>query len=302
MANSTAKSTKEAIKKTKTSKPPSDSSRRRAASPSLRYIGPSFPSEPVLVPLQAAASNASCRRHEGRRGQARESGAASPQGEQDRSLSRATTNPRRARAGRFLYIIDHHHLSLALWQTQVDHAYVEIVDDLSRLTRERFWARMEDEGRLHPFDEAGRRIDPARLPSRLTGLRNDPYRDLAWSVREYGGFEKNEAPYSEFFWASFFRSRIALGAVRSDYDWAVCAGDQACQDGRGCNAAGVQRQVTAPAAIAPLCPASPADARTGASTRCRRGQPEPRRSPSRAISAPRACRRSSSPCRCRACC
>jgi hypothetical protein len=123
--------------------------------------------------------------------------------------------------GDFLYIIDHHHLSLALWQTQVDHAYVEIVDDLSRLTRERFWARMEDEGRLHPFDEAGRRIDPERLPSRLTGLRNDPYRDLAWSVREYGGFEKNEAPYSEFFWASFFRSRITLGAVRSDYDWAV---------------------------------------------------------------------------------
>jgi hypothetical protein len=123
--------------------------------------------------------------------------------------------------GQFLYIIDHHHLSLALWQTQVDHAYVEIVDDLSRLPRERFWTRMEDEGRLHPFDESGRRIDPSELPSRLTGLRNDPYRDLAWSVREYGGFEKGEAPYSEFFWASFFRSRIDAGALRSDYDWAV---------------------------------------------------------------------------------
>ena len=123
--------------------------------------------------------------------------------------------------GDLLYIIDHHHLSLALWQTQVDHAYVEIVDDLSQLSCERFWARMEDDGRLHPFDETGRRIDPARLPSRLPGLRHDPYRDLAWSVREYGGFEKDQVPYSEFFWAAFFRSRITPSALRSDYDWAV---------------------------------------------------------------------------------
>jgi hypothetical protein len=189
--------------------------------PIIRQVGSPFPSEPVLVPLQALRPTQAA---VGMRAVAAKREKVERRAHKVRKIARFLEQrpiPAVRGPGDLLYIIDHHHLSLALWQTQVDHAYVEIVDDRSRLSREHFWARMEDEGRLHPFDETGRRIDPARLPSRLTGLRHDPYRDLAWSVRERGGFEKDEVPYSEFFWASFFRSRIALGALRSDYDWAV---------------------------------------------------------------------------------
>lgn len=120
-----------------------------------------------------------------------------------------------------LFIVDHHHLSLALLQAEVTEAFVQVIDDLSQLPRTAFWQQMEAAGRLHPFDEAGRRMLPSRLPRRLTALRHDPYRDLAWSVREAGAFEKSLEPYSEFRWAAFFRTRIAPHTLKQNYDAAV---------------------------------------------------------------------------------
>ncbi len=88
------------------------------------------------------------------------------------------------------------------------------------LTRERFWVRMEDEGRLHP---STRPSGASILRGCLRGLRacvTSLIRDLAWSVQASTAlFEKDEgALFRSSSWASFFRSRIALGAVRSDYD------------------------------------------------------------------------------------
>lgn len=119
------------------------------------------------------------------------------------------------------YIIDRHHLSLALWQAGVDAAFISLIDDLSRLSCQRFWKFMEEDGRLHPFDRAGRRIHPDRLPKRIDGLAHDPYRDLAWSVRGEGGFDKSMLPYSEFLWANFFRTRIPIKLVQHQYPAAV---------------------------------------------------------------------------------
>jgi hypothetical protein len=96
-----------------------------------------------------------------------------------------------------------------------------IIADLSAMSREKFWTFMERDGWLHPFDQAGRRIPPARLPQCLDGLAHDPYRDLAWSVRRNGGFEKSMTPYSEFSWANFFRKRIPAQTVERDYPKAV---------------------------------------------------------------------------------
>jgi hypothetical protein len=80
---------------------------------------------------------------------------------------------------------------------------------------------MEAEGRLYPFDEEGRRVPPALLPLGLHELRHDPYRDLAWEVREAGGFVKSRIAYAEFQWANFFRQHITLSSVRRDHDAAV---------------------------------------------------------------------------------
>ncbi len=118
------------------------------------------------------------------------------------------------------YIIDHHHLSLALLQSNVTEAFVRIIDDLSMLPKPQFWKCMAAVGQLHPFDHNGQRIAPCGLPARLTQLKRDPFRDLAWSVREAGGFVKTDAPYSEFRWAQFFRTRIPRTSVVRDFDHA----------------------------------------------------------------------------------
>jgi hypothetical protein len=119
------------------------------------------------------------------------------------------------------YMIDHHHLGLALTQVDVGGAYIEVIDDLSRLSPRAFWTRMEQQGQVYPYDETGQRIPISWLPKRLSALRHDPFRDLASSVRDLGGFDKSEEPFAEFLWASFFRQRIAYATVASRYDSAV---------------------------------------------------------------------------------
>lgn len=120
-----------------------------------------------------------------------------------------------------LYIVDHHHLSLALVQSNVSNALVQIIDDYSALSPQRFWHVMEQQGLVYPFDERGERVPLSRMPRDMSGLRADPYRDLAWSVREAGGFKKSRAPYSEFRWAEFFRTTIPTRIVDDDYERAV---------------------------------------------------------------------------------
>jgi hypothetical protein len=118
------------------------------------------------------------------------------------------------------YIIDHHHLSLALLQSEVTEAFVRIIDDLSWLPPAQFWKKMATSGRLHPFDHLGQRIAPRALPGTVKDLKRDPHRDLAWSVREAGGFLKTAAPFSEFRWAQFFRDRIPRTSVMRDFEYA----------------------------------------------------------------------------------
>lgn len=128
-----------------------------------------------------------------------------------------------------LFIIDHHHFGLALWHAEIKRAFAIVIDDKSGLSQAEFWRHMEAEGRLYPFDEEGRRIKPSGLPTGLHELRHDPFRDLAWEVREAGGFRKSKVPYAEFQWAGFFRDRISLAAVRRDHDDAVVKALKLCR-------------------------------------------------------------------------
>ena len=122
--------------------------------------------------------------------------------------------------GNDFYIIDHHHLSMALHQSEVTEAFVRVIGDLSRLPRAEFWRRMAERGCLHPYDHHGERIHPSALPAAIPHLKRDAYRDLAWSVREGGGFVKSERPYAEFRWAQFFRCRIPRTSVLRDFEHA----------------------------------------------------------------------------------
>lgn len=120
--------------------------------------------------------------------------------------------------GENYYIIDHHHLSLALWQSEVEEVFVRVVDDLSDMPKRTFLRAMASLGWLHAYDARGREICPTRLPASLDRLRADRYRDLAWSVRQAGGFKKTHVPFSEFAWANFFRERIPANVVSRDFE------------------------------------------------------------------------------------
>ena len=111
------------------------------------------------------------------------------------------------------YIIDHHHLGLALMAEGEQDVLVTMLDDLSWLEPGVFWRTLEFRSWSHPYDHRGRRRDYRDMPRRLSQLENDPFRSLAGLVRNAGGFAKDQAPFVEFLWADFFRSRVAARLI-----------------------------------------------------------------------------------------
>ena len=119
------------------------------------------------------------------------------------------------------WLIDHHHLALALHEEGVEHVLVTVVARLDHLTKKRFLTVMDNRNWLHPYDEAGKRRDWAELPRHVAKLADDPYRSLAGEVRRAGGYAKSEAAFSEFLWADFFRDRIRRHQVEAKFSGAV---------------------------------------------------------------------------------
>lgn len=115
------------------------------------------------------------------------------------------------------YVIDHHHLALALHDEGVVTVATTVIADLQGLERDAFWVFLDNRGWLHPFDAAGKRCTYAAIPKTLSDLVDDPYRSLAGEVREGGGYAKDATPFSEFIWADYFRRRIARHALDGDF-------------------------------------------------------------------------------------
>jgi hypothetical protein len=113
------------------------------------------------------------------------------------------------------YVIDHHHLGVALIDEGVDTAWVAVIDDLSWLRPSVFWRTLEFRRWTHPYDEKGRRVDFEDIPKRLTSLHDDPYRSLAGLIRLAGGFAKVDEPFAEFLWADFLRANIPLSLLEN---------------------------------------------------------------------------------------
>ena len=109
-----------------------------------------------------------------------------------------------------VYIVDHHHLGLALIEEKVDSVPVLVQRDFSWLEPAVFWRTMEFNRWAHPYDAHGHRADYNAFPAKLTDLADDPYRTLSARVREAGGYSKDATPYAEFLWADFLRSRVKL--------------------------------------------------------------------------------------------
>jgi hypothetical protein len=129
-----------------------------------------------------------------------------------------------------LYIIDHHHLVRACWESGIEKVVLELKADLSHMRPEDFWKFMSDSHWIHPYDQFGNGPhSPELLPQNIRGLADDPYRSLAWTIREKGGFKKSEHPFCEFHWADYFRKHIKLGFSRKDFDTAIEEALHACR-------------------------------------------------------------------------
>jgi hypothetical protein len=120
-----------------------------------------------------------------------------------------------------LYLVDHHHLALALHEEGVKHVLTSIVADLSHLDRQEFWSVMDHRNFVYPFDVDGVRHPIENLPKRIVDLKDDPFRALAGAVRDAGGFAKIDAPFSEFLWADFLRRRVGGKKLRHSFEDAV---------------------------------------------------------------------------------
>jgi hypothetical protein len=119
------------------------------------------------------------------------------------------------------FIIDHHHLALALHEVGHKTVQLMVLKRLNWLGLETFWRLMEFHQWAHPFDQRGRRVAFTKIPATVAQLIDDPYRSLAGSARKAGAFAKDITPFSEFLWADFFRSKIAKPILVKNWDGAV---------------------------------------------------------------------------------
>ena len=119
------------------------------------------------------------------------------------------------------YIIDHHHLALALHKEGMEHVLVTVISDLHQLELDAFWVFLDHHGWVYPYDANGRRRDFSDIPKSVTGLKDDPFRSLAGELRRAGGFAKDATPYSEFLWADFLRQRLKAMVVKMDFEAAL---------------------------------------------------------------------------------
>ena len=114
------------------------------------------------------------------------------------------------------FIVDHHHLGLALHEEGVERVKLMVLDDLSYLAPTIFWRVMEQRAWVHPFDDKGARRAYVDIPTCLTELRDDPYRSLAGMLRTAGGYAKDASPFAEFLWADYLRPHVTRAQIRKD--------------------------------------------------------------------------------------
>jgi hypothetical protein len=119
------------------------------------------------------------------------------------------------------FVVDHHHLSLALHNEGVDGVQIIVMADLRTLADDEFWVFLDNRSWVHPYDARGRRCRYDEIPRRITGLKDDPFRSLAGELRRSGGFAKDTTPFSEFLWADYLRRRIGRATANNNFDKAM---------------------------------------------------------------------------------
>ena len=119
------------------------------------------------------------------------------------------------------YVLDHHHLALALHKAGQTTVLVTVLVDLSALGKASFWTYLDNRAWCHPYNAAGKRRDFDAIPKQVSDLADDPYRSLAGELRRAGGFAKDTTPFSEFLWADFLRTRVRVKQIEDRFSAAL---------------------------------------------------------------------------------
>jgi len=97
-----------------------------------------------------------------------------------------------------IYIIDHHHFAVALFQSFLDFKrptihrvlYACIQADYSNMSQQDFWKTMEHNRFVFLEDERGNTITVEQLPDTLKLMADNPYRTLASWLRKSNAYVK----------------------------------------------------------------------------------------------------------------
>jgi hypothetical protein len=119
------------------------------------------------------------------------------------------------------YVVDHHHLALALHDEGVEDILVTTVADLTMVDPDAFWVVLDNRRWVYPYDAKGERRDFREIPKTVTDLKDDPFRSLSGELRRVGGFAKDTTPFSEFLWADFLRRKMSRKSVEDNFEKAV---------------------------------------------------------------------------------
>ncbi len=111
------------------------------------------------------------------------------------------------------FIVDGHHLALALLREGVDSVAVRQIADLSNLDAHQFFMALKRRGLVCP---SGAPQTLSALPPALEDLADDPFRSLIARLREDCGCPKDQAPFAEFRWADYLRANLKLDSPRGD--------------------------------------------------------------------------------------
>ncbi len=121
------------------------------------------------------------------------------------------------------YLLDHHHLAKALLVAGAStELYAVIRENWATLDDTEFWKRMQAKQWVYLLDEKGQGpIAPATLPVSVADMRDDPYRSLAWAVRERNGYRDTGALFADLLWANFLRTRVKTPPEGDTFEKAI---------------------------------------------------------------------------------
>lgn len=124
------------------------------------------------------------------------------------------------------YIIDHHHLARALYDSNVKDTFGIVLENWNNTNEEKFWEHMKAKNWVYLVDETGtkRTVQDLKNIKSVKDLRDDPYRSLAGQTRckteskcVEGQWLKQAVPFIEFLWAEHFRNTPSVSSALKTY-------------------------------------------------------------------------------------